>query len=82
VAKTVVRCRNPLKTRLVGKSGHVNGLVKNGPGGRGKSNSYSLKTRRAEQVHGSHVTLLEARGRRKGKSRNGLVEKRGNGQSR
>jgi hypothetical protein len=52
VAKTVVRCRNPLKTRWVGKGGHVNGLVKNGAGGRGKSNSYSLKTRRAEQVHG------------------------------
>ena len=59
-----------------------NGLVKNGPGGRGKSNSYLLKTRRAEQVHGSHVTLLEARGRRNGKSSgkmNGLVEKRGTG---
>ena len=45
VAKAVVRCRNPLKTRWVGKGGHVNGLVKNGAGGRGKSNSYSLKTR-------------------------------------
>jgi hypothetical protein len=32
----------------VGKSGHVNELVKNGAGGRGKSSSYSLETRRAE----------------------------------
>jgi len=44
----VVRCRDSLKTMWAGKSGHVNELVKNGAGGRGKSSSYLLKTRRAK----------------------------------
>jgi hypothetical protein len=40
VAKTVVRCRDLLKTRWAGKGSYVNGLVKKGAGGRGKSSSY------------------------------------------
>ena len=50
--KRVVRCRDWLKSRWVGKGSYVNGLVKKGAGGRGKSSSYLLKTRRAERVHG------------------------------
>ena len=56
--KTVVRLRDWLKTRWAGKSGHVNELVKNGAGGRGKSSSYSLKTRRAEGK-GSQVVMSD-----------------------
>ena len=60
MAKRVVRCRDLLKTRWAGKGSYVNGLVKKGAGGRGKSSSYSLKTRRAERVHGwsRHIKLF------------------------
>ena len=63
MAKTVVRCRDLLKTRWAGKGSYVNGLVKKGAGGRGKSSSYSLKTRRAERVHGwsRHINWIEKR---------------------
>ena len=56
--KTVVRLRDWLKTRWAGKSGDVNELVKNGAGGRGKSSSYSLKTRRAKGK-GSEVVMSD-----------------------
>ena len=57
MAKRVVRCRDLLISRWEGKGSYVNGLVKKGAGGRGKSSSYSLKQGERNGFTGGHVTL-------------------------